>query len=286
MLKYLIALVILGAVCFLAMVIYAACVRVDKRDIFPNEDGSAPDSSSKSGKTVTVGFFSDTHGFGCLRSPSWIARHFLENHCDVVLFGGDCVHRRKVRRADKKMLTEVSSLLKKENIELFAVYGNHDWQLEPSDYEKMGATLLIDSWRELSFSGAKIAVCGVADNQRGERPWGHIPSDFSAYDGFRLLLVHNPDYLYELPDMSAKTSDRKAFDYLLAGHLHGGQVHLPGNLEFVFFREDRLAGEAKILGGPFSFHGYKGLISNGAGNGFLPIRFCARAEIHILRFHL
>ena len=295
----LLGLVIFGLLFLVFMVISAARVRVHKKDLYFTGKGiaSSDDSSSKATASsssdcvpnspcITIGFFSDTHGFGCLKSPGWIASQFLDNHCDIVLFGGDRVHKRTVRKSDLRMLTEVSSALKARRIELLSVYGNHDWQLTPEDYEKMGTTLLLDTWKEISFSGLKMAICGISDSERGERPWGQIPEDFAAYDGFRLLLVHNPDFIYTLPDLSKEKDAKRPFDYMLAGHLHGGQVHLPGNLEFIFFREDRIAREESILGGTFEHRGYRGFISRGAGNGFLPIRFMARPEIHILRFHL
>ncbi len=304
-------LILLGILFVLFMVISAACVKVHKRDFFtgakkrsgnhekdsensvplPSTLGKSGPASASSAcipntRYITVGFFSDTHGFGCLRSPRWIARQFIDNHCDIVLFGGDCVHRRSVHRSDLRMLTEVSALLKEKGIRLLAVYGNHDWELSTEDFSKMGAELLLDTWLEFSTKDGKIAICGVADNQRGYRPWGKIPEDFAAYDGLRLLLVHNPDFIYTLPDLSDDRTTRRPFDYMLAGHLHGGQVHLPANLEFIFFREDRIAREEGILYGQFRFRGYDGFISKGAGNGFLPIRLMARPEIHILRFHL
>lgn len=307
----LLGLILLGILFVLFMVISAACVKVHKRDFFtstkkqsenhekdsgdsaplpsaPEHKGQASASSACIPNTryITIGFFSDTHGSGCLRSPKWIARQFIENHCDIVLFGGDCVHSRTVHRSDLRMLTEVSALLKEKGIRLLSVYGNHDWELTAEDFARMGTEFLLDTWQEITTKDGKLAICGISDNQRGERPWGHIPDDFAAYDGLRLLLVHNPDFVYTLPDLSDDKTTRRPFDYMLSGHLHGGQVHLPGNLEFTFFREDRIAREEGILYGQFRFRGYDGFISKGAGNGFLPIRLMARPEIHILHFHL
>ncbi len=272
-------LVVLGILFIAFMVISAAMVKVDHRDIFPTE------KDRKDTKEIRIGFFSDTHGFGCLRSPEWIAGHFIESNCNVVLFGGDCVHHRSVHKSDLKMLTEVAALLKEKNIDLIAVQGNHDWHLGKSDYDKMGVILLGDSWREIPFE-RKIAVCGINDSERGYRPWGKIPNSFSEFDGFRLVLVHNPDFIYSLTDASELDASDLPCDYILSGHLHGGQVHLPGNLEFVFFRKDQIAREEGILAGEYKFRGYKGFISKGAGNGFLPIRLMARPEIHILKLHI
>lgn len=274
-------LVLLGVLFWIFMIISAARVKVDVQDLFPTKE-----KESETHTTITVGFFSDTHGWSCLRSPKWIAGKFLANQCQVVLFGGDCVHKKPVHASDRKMLTEVSALLKSSGIDLYAVYGNHDWRLTESDFQDMGVHLLKDADRVLTFGDASFAICGIADSERGRRPWGTIPESFSSYDGFRLLIVHNPDYLYSLPDLSEQPNDARPFDFMLAGHLHGGQVHLPGNLEFTLLRKDRIAHEEGILGGKFTFRGYRGLISNGAGNGFLPIRLFARPEIHILKFHI
>ncbi len=274
-------LVLLGILFVLFMVISAAMVKVDIQDISPLSD-----SNRKKGSTITLGFFSDTHGFGCLRSPKWITKMFLKHKCQMVLFGGDCVHKKPVRKSDRRMLTEASAALKQSGIDLYAVYGNHDWRLSEADYKEMGVILLKDEFHVLTLNDSEFALYGVADNERGQRQWHMVPSDFAGYQGFRLLLVHNPDYVYALPDLTGHSDEERPFDYMLAGHLHGGQVHLPRNLEFTFFREDRIAREAGILGGQFSFRGYQGLISKGAGNGFLPIRLMARPEIHILRFHI
>ena len=278
----LLGLILLGILFVLFMVISAAMVKIDIRDIHCEKHPS----QASSGRTVTIGFFSDTHGFGCLKSPKWVVGAFQKNKCDLVLFGGDCVHHRTVRPSDRKMLTEASKLLKETNTELYVVFGNHDWQLTESDYEEMGVTLLVDSWKKISANGTEFALCGMSDNERGSRAWRPVPKDFSSYDGFRLLLVHNPDFIYSLPDAEKEGISPLPFDYMLSGHLHGGQVHLPFNLEFVFFRKDRIAREEGILSGEYKFRGYKGFISKGAGNGFLPIRFFARPEIHILKFHI
>lgn len=278
-LHILLALILLGLAFALFMVISAALVKVDRRDIYPTKKGP------KETGEVKVGFFSDTHGIGCLRSPKWIAKQFISGGCDIVLFGGDCVHHKSIHDSDTKLLTEVAAILKKNNIDLIAVHGNHDWELKKDDYDRMGVQLLDDSWKELS-SDNKIAICGISDSERGNRPWGKISDEFSKYPGFRLVLVHNPDFIYSLPDASSQDGSVLPFDYMLSGHLHGGQVHLPGNLEFAIFRHDRIAREEGILGGEYTFRGYKGFISKGTGTGALPIRFMARPEIHILKFHI
>ncbi|MBP5492636.1 MAG: metallophosphoesterase family protein [Clostridiales bacterium] len=276
----LILIAALGIICFIAMMIYASCVRVSAEDIKISDSSS----NAPSPDPLVLGFFSDSHGKGCPKSPEFIANTFIENGCEAVLFGGDCVHSHTLHPSDLVILTEVTRLLKEKGIKLYAVYGNHDQQMKEEDYARMGVILLKDSWQTIRLGDKEFALCGLFDSGRDDRVWPTLPEDFTRYEGFRLLLVHNPDFLYSLPDLTGST-DPRPFDYMLSGHLHGGQVHLPGNLEFKLLRFDRIAREGKVTGGPITFRGYKGYVSNGIGTGALPIRFRARAEINIMKFH-
>lgn len=269
--------VLIGLILLIYSYIEAGLLKVDIRDITPK---GAHDPSS----TVTIGFFSDSHGKYCHFKPEKVSSIFLENKCDIVLFGGDCCLRKKVADTDKAMLTEVNSALSSKNIPLYAIYGNHDLHLRKEEYSEMGAKLLYDSWEEITIGDAKFALCGLSDSGRDNRVWPTIPQDFSDYPGFRLLLVHNPDFLYSLPDHTGKALS--PFDYMLSGHLHGGQVHLPFSLEYRLLRCDKIVLAENILSGEFTFRGFSGFISKGIGCGALPIRFRARPEIHILRFHI
>jgi len=263
----------------------ASNLLVDVRDIYPKKNSTENHSQAEDpDRTVTIGFFSDSHGKFCHFTPERVYREFIDHHCDLVLFGGDCCLHHHVVPTDLVMLRETSAALKEKNIDLYAVYGNHDTTMKDEFYEEMGVILLRDNWREISVKNTRFALCGLYDSGRDNRQWPKIPKDFSAYDGFRLLLVHNPDFIYSLPDYTGKTD--LPFDYQLSGHLHGGQVHLPFTLEYKLLRYDKIALEENVLGGEFIKRGITGFISKGVGCGALPIRFRARPEIHILRFHL
>lgn len=283
-------LIALGILAFIGigLVIYswfeAGNLKVDIQDITPVIHGQDISSDDHERKTVTIGFFSDSHGKFCHFSPKQVYTPFLEKNCDIVLFGGDCCLHHHPVPSDRTMLTEVSAALKERNIPVYSIYGNHDIALHDEDFATMGTILLKDTWQEITVDQARFALCGLYDSGRDERIWPKIPEDFSRYEGFRLLLVHNPDFIYSLPDYTDKTE--KPFDFQLSGHLHGGQVHLPFTLEYRLLRYDKIALEENILGGNFIFRGITGLISKGVGCGALPIRFRARPEIHILRFHI
>lgn len=263
---------------FIYSYLEASNLKIDEQDI-----DAVKDPDKKAGETVTIGFFSDSHGKFCHFKPERVYKEFIKKHCDLVLFGGDCCLHHHVEPTDLTMLREVSAALREKNIDLYAVYGNHDGKMQDEFYDEMGILLLKNTWREVQVRNARFALCGLHDSGRENRAWPTIPGEFSAYPGYRLLLVHNPDFIYSLPDFTGKTY--LPFDFQLSGHLHGGQVHLPFTLEYKLLRYDRIALHENILGGMFTLRGLSGFISKGVGCGALPIRFRARPEIHILRFH-
>ena len=88
-----------------------------------------------------------------------------------------------------------------------------------------------------------------------------------------LLLSHDPDIIAYL--------EKEYADLVLSGHLHGGQICLPGGKPLA---------NASMNGTPFTFpfheqDGKKVIISRGIGTSLLPLRFCCPPEIIILTVH-
>jgi predicted MPP superfamily phosphohydrolase len=105
------------------------------------------------------------------------------------------------------------------NIAAFAILGNHDYWHRPDRVrrrlERLGITVLANSWREVTVRGEPMTVVGH------EGPWfrpGPDLSDCPEY-GFRLCLSHSPDNI--------RWARRNRIDLMLSGHNHGGQIRLP-----------------------------------------------------------
>jgi predicted MPP superfamily phosphohydrolase len=155
-------------------------------------------------------------------SPAYSPRYFsraLEYACetaapDLVAITGDLVD-------DDDSIPALSALLEPlvGGLGKFAILGNHDHHHDLLELQKAllesGFTVLDGSTQLVEWDGANVLIAGTC------RPWGPdlTPGSWSEPADFRLLLSHTPDEIYR--------ASRRAFDLVLAGHNHGGQVCLP-----------------------------------------------------------
>lgn len=109
----------------------------------------------------------------------------------------------------------------------YYVTGNHEyWSGEVEEIcriiEAAGATVLDQACAGLTVNGQNINLCGIPD------PYAYVDAETALeraaadiqQEGFTILLAHRP----ELIDKYAATG---AFDLVVSGHAHGGQVRIP-----------------------------------------------------------
>ncbi len=186
---------------------------------------------------------------------------------DLTLVTGDLLTR---PRGEAKLRELVARLPR-----CYAILGNHDFAIsrDPSARrtyldELEPATLLSDEGIFIELRGRRVYVAGSDPRARFVRrrptPAGLAVGREEA--DLRILMCHYPQLVDTLPE--------GAFDLVLAGHMHDGQICLPypgGKLRLAHLDARYVCGLYRRPGGVLH-------VSPGLGTTFIPFRFAARPE--------
>ena len=195
------------------------------------------------------------------RAVKWVS----ERRPDLVAITGDLLSRPRAEPALRQLLEHLGPS--------FAVLGNHDVEHTRDPFSRSAglnelgsAKLLVDESATVEIRGRRVQIVGVdprAYRQRRSRPWTLV--DPTA--DLRILLCHFPYVLDLLPP--------GAFDLVLAGHMHDGQISLPLGRD----KKYRFAHpNTRYAAGLFERPGGMLHVSPGLGTTFVPFRFFARPE--------
>lgn len=217
---------------------------------------------------LLIAYFSDLH-YG-----TYIDNDFLENVInkindykpDVIIFGGDLLDN--INEENKVYLTDVLKTLDAEYGK-YAILSDQD-KLNKTDITK----ILIDAnFKTINDTNASININNSTINIVG------VDTNFvEAFHGinsnnYTLVVGHYPDLFDDIIDYD--------FDYMLAGHSHGGQIYIP--LINYFFRKE---GCQKYYHGKYQEDNKTLDITNGVGRTDSNARFLADAEIVLYRLDL
>jgi uncharacterized protein len=195
------------------------------------------------------------------RAVNWVA----EREPDLVLISGDLLTHPRGESKLRELIDRIP--------DAYAVLGNHDFGdardplASPSRLEEIEpARLLRDESATLEVRGRRVQIVGVdprAYKRGAARPHEHV--DESAE--LRILLCHYPLVFDRVP--------RGAFDLVLTGHLHDGQIAIPygfGKIRLAHFNW-------RYVRGVYRRDGSVMHVSPGLGTTFVPFRFGARPEV-------
>jgi uncharacterized protein len=187
---------------------------------------------------------------------------------DLVCVTGDLVSRRSGIPLLERLLRELGHC--------FVVLGNHDLadsrdpfseRVDPSAVAGIaGVTLLGDEAAEIELRGRRVQLVGV-DPRTYARREAEPARLVDAGADLRILLCHFPGVARRLP--------AGAFQLVLAGHMHAGQIVVPfpgGKLRLAHLRARDVEGMYRY--GSTALH-----VSPGLGTTFVPFRFFARPEV-------
>lgn len=173
-------------------------------------------------------------------------------------------------------VAEATQLAKAIHSPIYACLGNHDFLKDICPLEAAGINFLLNEGVELKHNGASIWLGGVDEANVYENDDIARAFSMAPVDSFKLLLSHTPS-------VYAKAAAENV-DLVLAGHVHGGQICLPGGLMF-----HKLAGckndpspERVWVGRWQEGEQTQGWTSRGIGACGVPLRFNCPPEAGII----
>jgi uncharacterized protein len=184
---------------------------------------------------------------------------------DLVCVTGDLVSRPRGEAVLRRLVAQLGSA--------YVVLGNHDVEHSRDPFSRSAglsdlapAQLLVDESATTEVRGRRVQVVGVDPRayRRGmSKPWEFVEDGADL----RILLCHFPYVLDFLPP--------GAFDLVLAGHMHDGQISLPlGRRRKYRFAHPHTGYTVGLYHRPAAtMH-----VSAGLGTTFVPFRFFARPE--------
>jgi predicted MPP superfamily phosphohydrolase len=191
---------------------------------------------------------------------------------DLVAITGDLLTRRDGEPVLRTVVTRLAAVAP-----TFAILGNHDFAISRDPFadrshlgELAPAHLLSDEGETFELRGRRVYVAGADPRSRFVKSRTQ-PAELVVADAdLRILLLHYPRLVDGLPP--------GAFDLVLAGHMHGGQINLPypgGKVHLAHVGARFTRGLYRVPAGMLH-------VSAGLGTTFVPLRFAARPEATIL----
>jgi uncharacterized protein len=195
------------------------------------------------------------------RAVEWVE----ERAPELVVVTGDLVSRPRGEPVLHELLGRLGGA--------YVVLGNHDVEHSRDPFSRAAgltdlahAHLLVDEAATIEVRGKRVQLVGVdprAYRKGTSKPWQLV--DESA--DLRILLCHFPYVIDFLPP--------GAFDLVLAGHMHDGQISLPlGRRRKYRFAHPRM----RYAAGVYAHAAAVLHVSPGLGTTFVPFRFYARPE--------
>jgi len=158
--------------------------------------------------------------------------------------------------------------------DVVTVLGNHDNVELYLRLPQMGIRCLMNEYLTLSRNGQSLLVVGVDDPQHYQTHDLDFCRDVIAASPCSILLSHTPEICMEAAEAG--------FDYMMAGHTHGGQLCLPGGIPLI----GHIGGAPRCcIRGEWSFGKLQGYTSRGIGCSSMDVRLNCPPEVtlHTLR---
>ena len=247
---------LLAAALFAACLIEPFLVR-KRRDVLPGPKGLSG---------LKIAFVSDLHCKGplSLARIERALRRLQKEQPDLLILGGDYADEPRLAQSALTLAAGFDAPLG-----VFAVRGNHDYYYHLDRVlAGLPVRLLDNEGVLLRYGEGRLLLAGLADCNR-DTPDAEAALKQRRQTDLTVLAAHNPRSLRNVPQNGA--------EFALCGHTHGGQITLFGlysplaDRPLPAFRPQWLC-----------VNGIPTLYSNGLGTTFLPLRFLAPPQVHIV----
>ncbi|WP_017755465.1 metallophosphoesterase [Calidifontibacillus oryziterrae] len=221
---------------------------------------------------------SDLHLENISISPTELIKKVNDKDIDIIALTGDFLDRKSTIPKLQPYLKALTTLDPKYGI--YAVLGNHDYVLRGKNLQLLKDTLRQNNCKIMTNENHAIYVQGRRVNIIGIDDFSTNRSNLElSYNGLKegtnLVLTHDPNIVLQMKDYH--------FDYLLAGHFHGGQICYPKAYHLA--KMGKLA-RMNIIKGLHKEDGKPYYISEGLGQTGVNIRVGSRPEITIHKLEI
>ncbi|MDP3459182.1 MAG: metallophosphoesterase [Hyphomonas sp.] len=236
--------------------------------------------ATETSPAIRIALFGDPHIglFGNAVPIRRIVARINEEGVQAVFLAGDLTYH-----PDPDDIPEDFAALADLDAPLFAVLGNHDVGRPGNDLTdpllaalgEAGAVIAHNRAIETDIGGRAVVVSGASDLWQRRQDFG-FTSSLPAGKPV-ILLTHNPDTALVVPDAFA-------YDLMLAGHTHGGQVRIPGIYQKILPVSGPFDKELHRFATPAADRLF--YVSPGTGMVGVAMRFMMAPRVDILTIHL
>lgn len=229
---------------------------------------------SSNSPNMRILHLSDLHLENLSITPENLYDQLKDEKFDLIALTGDYLERPKSIPRLEPYLEVIQEL--NPQYGTFAVFGNHDYYLCKDSFQLLKKTLenynikTMQNENETITVGQKLVhIIGIDDNH-SNRSNLELSYKGVSEEGIKLVLTHDPNLVLDM--------DQYQFDYLLAGHFHGGQICWPKPYHLrKFGKLVRL----NLIKGLIHYKGKMFYINEGLGQTLFNIRIGSRPEITI-----
>ena len=228
---------------------------------------------------LKIAYASDIH-FGALLKEERVidlAERLNALEADIILLGGDYGE-------DAAHTLEFFRLLPplKAKLAVCGVIGNHDRAEATAEelidaMETCGITPLVNSTLTLEMDGKKLCICATDDLSHGDPVFNEVKEQVFGAD-YVIYAPHSPDALEAAREEGADGF----YDLVVCGHTHGGQVAIFGFAPYTSSLYGARYGNLYLSGEIEEDDGTQIIISNGVGTTWMPLRFGAPPQYHLI----